>query len=276
MKTAAEIVNYLVRHYKKDDPEIEAESAQVDDLAADLGEMIGDRLEGDTPYGETWDAFLADPEANSYELTGALEAVFEAEPGMRERVDGYMQKITAIEVTTDEDSYVPSEIEEDLQIESGEVVGDEPENSVLIAEGQQEKNPPVYLYGNARAGVETVEDTPVSNPFMVGDNAEIIYVPTEEMRFPQMFMHLGRLSETSEDLEQDDKEKLAANLTMIRAQLVGDQTFDAGDMANAFETIWEISPSYANALIESLQRHPEELPEKGRQFVTDLDTPLHQ
>ncbi len=278
MKTANEIVNYLQRHFQQEQGETPPVplSPKIDDLTADMGEFIKERLEEDTPHKVIWTDFTQSPVENSASLAGILEALFEAQPGVRERVEGFMQSITAIEAAESERETVQKETaEESLKARAGALVPDEGEASAKLADGPQEKTPPAYLYDNERAGYETVEDPPVSNPFLVGDNAQIIYLPEEEMQFPFMFMHLGRLSSTSEDLSLDEKEKIQGYLDEIRGQLSGDREFNDSEMAQAFENIWEIAPSYANVLIESLQTHIEELPLKTRDFIIQLHTPLH-
>lgn len=277
MKTANEIVNYMQRHYRQQRGESLAVplSPKIDDLVGDMGEFLSQRLEEDTPHKAIWPDFTQSPVDNAASLAGILEALFEAQPGVRERVDGFMQAITALEAEESEREFGKKEVLEDsLEARAGAIVPDEAEGSAKLADGRQEKNPPAYLYDNARAGFENVEDKPVSNPFMVGKDAQIIYLPEEEMKFPFMFMQLGRMSATSEDLSQVEKQTIQEHLEEIRGQLVGDRAFDDAVMAQAFQTIWKIAPSYANVLIESLQDHIDELPVETRDFIIQLKTPL--
>jgi hypothetical protein len=119
------------------------------------------------------------------------------------------------------------------------------------------------------------QQPPVEKPFMVGNNAQIIYVPTEKTQFPFLFMHLGQLSETAKDLNLQEKQVVQDNLQEIRSQLTGKRSFNQPDLANAIQAIWEVAPSYANALITSLQRHIDELPIETRGFIIQLHSPLH-
>lgn len=277
MRTTSEIVKYLTLHYQEKIGETKDNllSEEIDGLVDDVGEFLSTRLEEDTPHQVIWDEFVEDPEGNAGSLIGILEALFEAQPAVRERVDGYMQAITAIEAQGSDLDYTEEDIEDSLQTEGGGLVPDEEDASAIQADTPYEKNPPAYLYNNERADFESAREMPQSKPFMVGKNAQIIYIPTEEIQFPFMFMHLGRLSETSEDLSLQEKGIIQENLDEIRNQLTGVRPFDESTMANAFQSIWEVAPSYANALIESLQRNIDELPVEPRDFIIQLHSPLH-
>ncbi len=277
MKTAHEIVTYLQRYYRQQHDETLAVPlpTKINDLIGDLGEFVSQRLEQDTPHKAVWSDFTQSPVDHTASLAGILEALFEAQPAVRERVDGFMQAVIALEAEESEREFGQKEVLEDsLKARAGAVVPDEEEGSAILADGRQEKNPPAYLYGNERAGFENVQDAPVSNPFMVGKDAQIIYLPEQEMKFPFMFMQLGRISATSEDLNQTEKQIIQENIEEIRAQLIGDREFQDAVMAEAFQTIWDIAPSYANVLIDSLQDHVDELPVETRDFIIQLHTPL--
>lgn len=277
MRTTSEIVNYLTRHYQQQSGAIEEDllPEQINNLVVQMGEFLAVRLEEDTPHKVVWDEFTENPEDNAASLSGVLEALFEAQPSVRERVNGFMQAITALEAKNSDMEYTPVDVEDKLQSETDALISEDGEPSDILADQKVEKNPPAYLYGNERQGYESDREAPISNEFMVGENAQIIYVPSEEMQFPFMFMHLGQLTETSQELNHHEKQVVQNNLEEIRFELTGEREFDEDKMANAFQTIWEIAPSYANALIESLKNHIEELPVETRDFIIQLHSPLH-
>lgn len=276
MRTTSEIVRYLTRYYKENNGEIKENllPENIEGLVSQMAEFLEERLKEETPHKAIWDDFSSAPEDNATSLAGVLEPLFEAQPSVRERVDGFMNGITANEVQLS-NQVPPEHPEESLKAQPGGLVPDKGENSSVMADTRQEKNPPAYLYNNERAGFESDREAPVSNPFMVGKNAQVIYTPNEKLQFPFMFTHLDRLSETSEDLNSQEKQILQKNLQKIRYQLTGKQPFNEAGMGTAFETIWETAPSYANALIESLQSHIDELPVETQDFIIQLHTPLH-
>jgi hypothetical protein len=277
MKTANEIVNYLTRYYQKRVGAVDENllSEKVDDLVGDMGEFLAKRLQEDTPHKAVWKEFSQAPKDNAASIAGILEALFEAQPAVRDRVNGFMQKITALEVRESDHEFTPHHIESDLQHQAGGLVSDEGENSAILADHEVEKNPPAYLYDNERVGFESDRQAPSPQPFLVGENAQIIYMPTEKVRFPFMFMHLGRLTDTAKDLTLQEKQVIQEHLQSIRDQLMGMRTLDREQMANDFESIWEVAPDYANVLIESLQDNLDDLPVKARNFIIQMDTPLH-
>ena len=277
MRTTSEIVNYLTRHYQQQAGQIEEDLLpdQINDLVLQMGDFLAERLEEDTPHQAIWDEFAQAPQDNAASISGVLEALFEAQPAVRERVNGFMQAVTALEVKNSDREYTEQDIEDKLQLEPGVLIPEEGETADILADRKVEKNPPAFLYGNERPGYESDRKAPVSKEFMVGKNAQIIYVPSEEMQFPFMFMRLGQLSESSQELTLQEKQIVQENLQEIRFELTGEREFDEEKMANAFESIWEVAPSYANALIESLQNHIEELPVETRDFIIQLQSPLH-
>lgn len=277
MQTANEIVRYLIRHYQKKASKSNEKflSGKIDDLVGDLGEFLSTRFQEDTPYKAVWEEFLQSPNDKGASITGILEALFEAQPAVHVRVDGFMQKITALEAGKSDHEFTPDNIESDLQHRAGALVSDEAMTSAIIADHEDEKNPPAYLYDNERAGYESDHQTPTPQPFLVGKNAQIIYKPTENVRFPFMFMHLGRLTDTAKDLTFQEKQVVQEHLRSIRDQLMGMRTFDRDEMANDFESIWEAAPEYANVLIKSLQNNLEDLPVNARHFIVQMHSPLH-
>jgi hypothetical protein len=277
LKTTTEIVNYLVRHYQEKAGQINKNTLpeQIDDLVRQMGEFLAERLEKDTPHKVVWEEFLDDAEEKSPSLVGVLEVLFEAQPAVRKRVHGFMRAVTAIEAERSDIEPKKVDSANSLKFKPGDSFFEKAENSTNLTNNSIEKNPPAYLYGNERAGFDSDQQTPVEKPFMVGNNAQIIYVPTEKTQFPFLFMHLGQLSETANDLNLQEKQVVQDNLQEIRSQLTGKRSFNQTDLANAIQDIWEVAPSYANALIESLQRHIDELPIETRAFIIQLHSPLH-
>jgi hypothetical protein len=184
-----------------------------------------------------------------------------------------MRAITAVEVNMTS-RRTPENPTESLKGRAGQRPGLDEGAQELIANGRQEKNPPAYLYGNERAGFENVQEKPTPKSFMAGKNAQLIDIPDDEAQFPFMFMHLGRVTESAEDLNPAEKKLIQHQLQLIRCQLEGDCPFDDEALAQAFEAIWEKAPIYANTLIKSLQDHVDELPIETQAFIIQLHTPL--
>ena len=277
MRTASEIVNYLVRHYQEKS-EIVSKNLlpdKIDDLVDQMGQFLKVRLAEDTPYKNAWDDFISQPDENSSYLAGILEPLFEAQPAVRERVDGFMRQITAIEVENSDQGYTEPGIESDLRSEPGGLTPDEGKNSAILADKKVEKNPPAYLYGNERQNYESAREKPVSKPFMIGKNAQIAFIPGVSVSLPGLLRYFAELVDTSPDLDEAAKQRIQEHLETIQFQLTGERSYKEDQLAQSFEAIWEESPSYADALIKSLQNDVDSLPIKARDFIIQLHTPLH-
>lgn len=238
-----------------------------------MGEFLSERLKEDTPHKAIWQEFNHEPEENAASFSGILEALFEAQPAVRRRVNSFMRKITALEAQNSDFQQPKPNLENSLKTEPvDQTISDE---SVGIDETQEvaKKNPPAYLYGNERADFEAVQKEPVSKSFSVGEDAQITLAPDASVPFPQIFTHLAKTMEQSDALSRDEKQRLQENLEEIHFQLIGERPYDEMKIANAVEQIWETETSYAHALIESLKRDIKALPIKAQGFIIQLRTP---
>ena len=275
MRTTAEIVNYMTRHYQEKNGQIQEDllPEKVNDLITKMGDFLSKRITEDTPHQAAWQAFVDQPEENAASLTGILETLFEAQPAVRDRIEGFMQAISAIEADRTPQSGSTSMIEESLKLEAGGLVSDGSKASEILADERIEKNPPAYLYGNERPGFESDRQAPVSKPFMIGKNAQIVYVPDAPLPFPGLFSELDQLIDTSERLGPKEKEELHQNLQIVRQSLTEEINFNDEKTANAIQTMWDVFPSMADALIESLKINIEQLPLETRDFIIQLQSP---
>ena len=276
MRTASEIVNCLVRHYQENSGDVSENllPEKIDDLVDQMGHFIEVRLTEDTPYKNVWDDFVNQPEENASYLSGVLEPLFEAQPAVRERVDGFMQQITAIEVERSDHARTEAGIESALQSEPGGLTPDEGKSSAILADKKVEKNPPAYLYGNERQNYESARQAPVPKPFMISENAQIVFLSDEDVPFPRLLDYFAELVDTSTDIKEDSKQLIQEQLETIYLQLSGERHYDEDELAQSFQSIWEEAPSHADALIRSLQNDVNRLPVEARDFIVQLHTPL--
>jgi hypothetical protein len=266
----------LVRHYQEKSGDVSENllPEKIDDLVDQMGHFIEVRLTEDTPYKNVWDDFVNQPEENASYLSGVLEPLFEAQPAVRERVDGFMQQITAIEVERSDHARTEAGIESDLQSEPGGLTPDEGKSSAILADKKVEKNPPAYLYGNERQNYESARQAPVPKPFMIGENAQIVFLSDEDVPFPRLLDYFAELVDTSTDIKEDSKQLIQEQLETIYLQLSGERHYDEDELAQSFQAIWEEAPSHADALISSLQNDVDRLPVEARDFIVQLHTPL--
>lgn len=249
---------------------------QVNDLLQQMGEFLSERLEAETPHKAIWNEFVEEPEENAASLAGVLEALFEAQPAVRKRVDAFTRKITALEAQQSDHHYVKPGAEDALSTGIGEVRFFKDDSGEHIAQEDVEADHPAYLYGNERTGVESVQQEPEPKTTILGDDAQIILTPDENIPYPHIFTHLQNAIEQSDNLRIDQKHHLQEHLNEIHLQLSGENKYDEIMMANAFEKIWETDALYAHALIESLKRDIEKLPIQSQGFIIQLQIPLER
>ena len=271
MRTASEIVDYLVRYFQEQNQGMKnLLSPKIDDLIGQMGEFIRTKLVDDTPHRRIWDVFSKEPMDNAAQLTGVLETIFEAQPAVRDRVDGFMNNVTALETDTTKFRRTTSNIENSLQTEPGAMVSDE--SNKILANTEEEKNPSIYLYGNEQADFESARQSPVANPFMIGKNAQIVYVPTNEVEFPELFEHLLALSENSQELTPTQKQDIQVKLQTIRSMLLGELPIVDQELTDLVQSLWDMKPEYANVLIKSLQNNIDDLPIEAQTIIIQMDS----
>ena len=89
-----EVVRFL-RLYFQDEGESLQQRYGPEAVAAAEGivRLLEPRLQEESAYGSLWDAFEEDPEAVNAQLTGALEAFVEGDPGMAKEVNAFVEEI---------------------------------------------------------------------------------------------------------------------------------------------------------------------------------------
>jgi hypothetical protein len=238
-----------------------------------MEEFLSERLEEKTPHKTIWDEFHLEPEENAPSLAGILEVLFEAQPAVRRRADGFMRKITAIEAQQSDHQEVKPGLENSISTETSEVQISNDESGEHISVKGTEKDHAVYLYGNEREGFETVQKGPDPKRINGGDDFQIILTPDDNVPHPHIFTHLKNVIEQSDNFSIEDKHHLQEQLNEIHLQLTGESAIDDVKLANAFEEIWEIEALYANALVESLKRDIEKLPIQSQDLIIQMQIP---
>jgi hypothetical protein len=257
---------------KNDAMSTNANIEQVNNLLQQMGEFLSERLEEKTPHKAIWNEFTKEPLEKAASLAGILEALFEAQPAVSRRVDGFMQKITTLEAMQVDHQDVKPGIEGALNTEIGEMQLLNDDSGKRIAPKGNEKGHPVYLYGNERAGFDNVQKSPESKTNHNGDDTQIILIPDGNVPYPRIFTHLVNAIGQSHFLSIDDKHHLQGHLNEIRRQLIGESAYDEVKLANAFQNIWQTQTEYSDALIKSLKRDIEKLPIQTQGFINQLKT----
>lgn len=137
---------------------------QARSIAADMAALLETRLLGDTPYASLWEEFRSDPKSAAPELTGALEALIEADPGLTRRLDDMLERYRRVTMPATAAADTLSETEEpdieiDEQLDHVDVEGDIAESLAVTGDshhrsGEFERG--AYLYGDTMSGQEAI------------------------------------------------------------------------------------------------------------------------
>lgn len=196
--------------------------ANVEEMAA----LVQVELQEDESYGALWDAFARDPQGTAAELTGALEALVEADASFAMRLNAYMEehrRLTAepsARVAADRDrSYADvgatPDVTRNVPVPRSD---EEPEDLDQEHEG-------TYLYGNEEAGAAELgegighgEGEPQAEGWDVHDLTEREAAPAS--LHTETFEALYALIESHPELDEDTKVDLQARLQEIQQELV--------------------------------------------------------
>lgn len=140
-----EIVRILSLYYMDGGKDLILEyGEQAPSLAGEMGAMLDERLNSDTPFGPMWEEYKRRPEENEDELLGALEMLEESMPEVTIRLEGYFAAFQEMEQPGVTEVIETSEPEDTINIEEIEAISstDDMDNDDEYREENE------YLTGN--------------------------------------------------------------------------------------------------------------------------------
>lgn len=164
------VVSYLTSYYTDGGQYLRDEYGdQAPALADEMGQMLEELLNSDTPFGQMWAEYRRNPEANEAELIGALEVLDESMPEVTMRLQAYLAAFHELEQSGVRDIYETSEPEDTIRLNELEAVdsADDMDND----DEYREDN--TYLTGN-------VEDHSTSAMYYEGQDTSIEPNQSEE------------------------------------------------------------------------------------------------
>ncbi len=118
-----EIARILTSYYRDGGRErVDEFSDQAPSLAGEMGEMLEERLNSDTPFGQMWEEYKRNPVDNEAELIGALEMLEESMPELTIRLEGYYAAFQELVQPGVRDILETSEPEDTIHIEELEAI----------------------------------------------------------------------------------------------------------------------------------------------------------
>jgi hypothetical protein len=216
----------------------------------DLIDLLQRELGGQLEYGTLWDAFEAAPRETAPDLTGALEAIVEADPGLGEQLEVLLAAyyatgqrggatVAARLPQSAESEFLPRE---EARIEDHEV---EPRSHADVAgEG-------TYLYGNVRAGDEITVDTALE----MGPDVLAVHRELEMLSFDvdELFEQLRATVERESALSDQVKGELRAELEELQVEIMLGEEADEERMVHHLRRIGDLDPDVLELLLTGLQ-----------------------
>ena len=155
------VVGYLTSYYRDGGVELSEQFGdQAPSLAEEMGQMLEEFFNDETPFGSLFEEYKQDPEPNEAELIGAIEVLDESVPELTIRLQAYLAAFHELEQPGVQDVIETSEPEDTLDIPEIEAV-----NSNDDMDNDDEYNDEnAYLTGN-------VEDRSTSSMYENDDTS---------------------------------------------------------------------------------------------------------
>lgn len=221
-------------------------------VVRDLVDLIQGELGGQLEYDALWAEFQAAPRETGPDLTGALEALIEADPGLTDKLEALLQ-----EYYTTSGSTGPTTGGRALEAESSEFV---PREEVRVESHEAEPlghtddaGEGTYLYGNVRAGDVTVEEALELRPDVLEVRREL-----EMLTFDvdQLFEQLHTTVEREPALDDALRSELHHELEALEAEIMLGEESDEERIVEHLQRVGELDPDFLELVLTGL-RHTE-------------------
>jgi hypothetical protein len=217
-------------------------------LAHDMKRVLQERLEAESAYVSLWDDFEANPNDNTARLSGALEAMVEADPALGRRLNAFVEEFHQVIAPPEEarPDLTPAEVTQtdvvpDTTTTSGEKYGDDAG---------------VYLRGNLKPGAEALSEEAGTSATAIepGEGTSIFEEPTALTTLPQYFDGLHDAVEAYPKGDATDKERLHHAISEIEAALTEEGRPTMSTLREQTAIIEELAPEISTDLQVRLDR----------------------
>ncbi len=251
-----DVVDLLVDYIARERARPGSEPNKLGDpVLAELARYLQSQLEQHTGFTSLYEAFQKDPQGTSAELTGALEAIVEGDPEVRETLNALVDEyviVTHTETpgTETEENIAAEEEEENLDAE------ELPGTATEVVDQTNDYFEGEYLYGtaNTRRGSESegrVID--VNEDVSMGldeddDDLEGLGMHVEEI--PGIFTQVAVAVEEHPNLSPQVKDRILSHLNAISAQVALGDGANRSIIRRHLDAIQHLSPDIMNVLME--------------------------
>jgi len=219
---------------------------QVVTLAQELKSMLATRLREESPYAALWEQFEDQPQMAAAALTGALEALVEADPALAKRLSGFAEEYHRLTGSPEEFKARTRMEEQDLL-----VVGDVPSPTTASADAY-DVGGGAYLYGNVRTGrVSTTTDARTVNGGLEGR------FPVEGMELniaevTPIFEPIYSAVKAHPDINSAVEAQLKAELAEVQVQVARGDQADVEEMVHHLHNIGRLAPDILEIVLSRL------------------------
>ena len=270
-----EIVRRLTEYVRDDGETIRRrDGPQAVTLIEDLRDVLVVHLREESPYSELWDEFRSDPEDTSAELTGALEALVEAEPALAKRMDGFMERyrrlsaaprVAPLRSAEDDLTVAGKPLETTVTVEDTSV--DVPHTPTAPADAGIGEG--TYLYGNMESGTPSVQKGIEFTG--LGIRGQVIDISGRQPELNLLFDQIVSGVEARADLNSAAKDELKAALRGVESQLAAGEEIDEAALVQDLSYIHQIDPDVLDMLVSELNNMLSGLGGAVQQIVDSLD-----
>jgi hypothetical protein len=214
-------------------------------LAQQLKCMLAIRFREESPHAALWEQFENQPQMVAAELTGALEALLEADPALAKRLDAFIEDWRRLAGSLEARMAHRRMEEQDLLI-----AGDVPSPTAAPADAY-DVGREAYLYGNVRAGRASTTSG------VRAVNGELGRFPVEGMELnvvevAPIFEFVEAAVKTHPDVNSAAEAQLKVELAELQAQVARGDQVDVDKMVHHLHTIGRLVPDILEILLNRL------------------------
>jgi hypothetical protein len=278
----------LLAMYIEDDGETMRDrfGPQAVAAASDMAAVIAARFGEDSAYATLWDAFEREPDENSEELIGALEAHIEGDPSLARVLDAYLREIRGEMSVSEPAEPAPTrtlterelaavgadaldgavsldadEAEQDRLSYQPEAMGSEVDYDDSVDRG-------TYIYGEVAAGKDSLgREAGVEH----ADYAELDARPTELAGLSGafgLFEALYVAVDDYPDLDDVQKREVLAELKGLEQAIQSPPDGEGMSLADRLERLETLAPDIAEIVLQTLETI--DLPPSIQEAVEEL------
>lgn len=242
----------LLRDLMIDDGETlrERDGPEAVTAARDLADFVSARLSEDVAQQSLWVEFREDPEGTAAELTGILEALVEADPGLALRMERYLEEYHR--VLSPPGPRRVREARRNVKTEGGVMdISLTAEDATLDIEPQSDYGRGTYLRGNVVPGTQPKEPGVTFEAFEF--RGQVVRFGPNAPDVTVLFQQLYETVEGRPDLNPEAQAELKTELQEVQALVaLQEEEVDQEELARHLQNIERLSPDVLQLLLNGL------------------------